>query len=242
MCDELEVSHAVILDSNLQHSVVYQTVKVVEMKTIPAFLVPSQSYTKGVQAILWLLFAMIMASGLNIAATRMVQAAELSDVTIPDTWQVNGQALLLNGIGAREYGLFGTDVYVAGLYLPEKQTNAMQILNATTDKVLHMQYRYGGGSADDAREAWVEYFQDNCKALQCAYPQAAVDQFLAIQRPVLEGDIETYTFTADTVIVTVNQQKKVRIQDATFARLLLACWIGPRPSTDDLKAQLLGLK
>ena len=47
-----------------------------------------------------------------------VQAADVAGVNFPESRDVVGKTLVLNGAGVREYGMFGIDVYAAALYLP----------------------------------------------------------------------------------------------------------------------------
>ena len=53
-------------------------------------------------------------------------AGELAGVTMPDTATVAGSKLMLNGMGLREK--FFIDVYVGGLYLPAKTTDASKAI------------------------------------------------------------------------------------------------------------------
>src|SRR3954470_7001636 len=64
---------------------------------------------------------------LALAVTGGAPAAELEGVTLDDRVQVDGQALELNGIALRTRMFF--KVYVAGLYLPQKATNAQSAID-----------------------------------------------------------------------------------------------------------------
>ena len=58
----------------------------------------------------------------------LASAGELEGVTMPDTLQENGNALVLNGMGLRKF-LF-IKVYVIGLYVPAKVTTVDAMLSA----------------------------------------------------------------------------------------------------------------
>jgi len=47
----------------------------------------------------------------------ITQAADLDGVTLPDTMQLDGSELVLNGMGTRKATMFKVKVYVMGLYL-----------------------------------------------------------------------------------------------------------------------------
>ena len=55
----------------------------------------------------------------------LVSAREIAGVTIPDTAQLSpdGTTLVLNGAGVRRKFFF--KIYVAGLYLPSRQTSSV---------------------------------------------------------------------------------------------------------------------
>ena len=67
-------------------------------------------------------------------------SAELAGVTLPNTTEVAGEILKLNGIGLREK--FWIDIYVAGLYLPSYQKNAQSVINADIPKKLALEFIY----------------------------------------------------------------------------------------------------
>lgn len=167
-------------------------------------------------------------------------AAEKAGVSLPDSRNFAGSELVLNGIGVREYGLLKWDGYVAGLYLPERQNTADAILTMAKPAVLQMRYVRGGGDAADAREVWQGFLRKNCEALACEWPKAAVEQFLAVVPAAVKGNTETYAFYNGSVLFSLNGALLVKVDDATLAKLLLASWIGPKPSSAALKRDLLG--
>ena len=60
---------------------------------------------------------MFFLCGLMVIAPYVAHAAKLGDVQMPDTLQVDGKTLHLNGYGLRKYSIFGIHIYVASLYL-----------------------------------------------------------------------------------------------------------------------------
>jgi hypothetical protein len=73
---------------------------------------------------------LVLASMLNL------HAASLAGVTLPDTAQVGGTTLVLNGLGLRTK--FVVKVYVAGLYLDKKSADADAIIKADAPKQIVM--------------------------------------------------------------------------------------------------------
>jgi Chalcone isomerase-like len=81
--------------------------------------------------------ALVRASGLlglatsfALSATPTVPAigATCGGAEFPDSLSSDGVELLLNGLGVRKATFLNIEVYVAALYLPQKSTNAAQIL------------------------------------------------------------------------------------------------------------------
>jgi len=76
------------------------------------------------------------AFALALTFATPTMARTLEGVTLPDTIQVAGQALVLNGMGLREKVFI--DVYVAGLYLPAKTKSAREAINSDVPKRIEM--------------------------------------------------------------------------------------------------------
>src|SRR5712692_1554 len=102
------------------------------------------------------LTTLVLALGLSAAPAAF--AAELAGVTLPDSVSVNGQTLVLNGLGLRKK-LF-IKVYVGGLYLPARQSNAPAIMASDSPRRMVMHFLYGV-SKDQMCDAWKEGLEDN---------------------------------------------------------------------------------
>src|SRR5262249_16208402 len=85
-------------------------------------------------------------------------AATLAGVQVPDTAQVANTDLVLNGVGLRTKFFF--KIYVGGLYLPQKSTDAVAIVAGTSPNrvLMHMIYEV---SKDQFADAWTDGFKDN---------------------------------------------------------------------------------
>src|SRR3954471_7749433 len=71
-------------------------------------------------------------AGLLAFATFCAGAAEVAGVKLDDRTQVESRELVLNGAGLRKRVVF--NVYVIGLYLPEKKTDPAAVLQLTGPK------------------------------------------------------------------------------------------------------------
>src|SRR5262245_53547794 len=103
---------------------------------------------KALMATLWL------------ALSATAWAGTKSGVTMPDTVQVEGKTLTLNGMGLREATVFNVNVYVAGLYLVNKSNTPDQINGSEQVKRLDLHF-VRDVDRDDITEAWTSGFKKN---------------------------------------------------------------------------------
>jgi hypothetical protein len=165
------------------------------------------------------------------------QAGELAGVTMPDTTQVGDQELALNGMGLRKKAI--VKVYVAGLYLPTKQSDAGKILDADTPRQLVMDFKFGVsgekmcGAWDDCLEGNVANASDQIKAdfkRLCGYMD-----------DMGKGDKMVFTYVpGQGTESSVKGQSKGTIEGKPFADALYSCWIGANPPGEAFKKGLLG--
>ena len=185
-----------------------------------------------------------MARGLTVAAVVVTsiaaaRAAELAGVTMPDSRVIDGTRLTLNGIGLRTYSILGIKIYVAGLYLEHRSSNADTILASPETKVLSIRF-LRDVSAEDAHKSWRNGFANNCRPPECSVDQQDVERFIARVPAVHDGDDSLIVFTEKGARLTINGQLMGDITDPRFARVLLRTFLGPAPPTARLKRELLG--
>ncbi len=183
-----------------------------------------------------------MIRGLMFAAVGSIvlsaaHAANLDGVSLPDTQWSNGKQLLLNGIALRTYSVFNIHIYVAGLYLEHPSHDPDAIMDSPEIKLLDLRFVHDV-DADDARRAWQDGFEQNCKA-PCRLDPSTVRQFIAAVPSIEKGDETTLLFTPSGVAVTTNGRPMGRITDPQFSQTILATFIGA-PPTPRLKRELLG--
>lgn len=168
----------------------------------------------------------------------VANAAELDGVTMPDGKVVNGATMRLNGIGLRTYSMLGIPIYVAGLYLEQRSDDPDTILHSPQAKLLEIRF-LRDVDAKDARQAWRDGLDQNCKS-PCYLDPRGVERFLAAVPAVHTGDKSTLLFTPRGVRITLNGRSMGDIGDPHFAEVMLSTFIGNEPPTPRLKRQLLG--
>jgi Chalcone isomerase-like len=173
-----------------------------------------------------------------IAATSVVHAAELDGVSMPNAQLVDGERLVLNGIGLRTYSIFRVGIYVAGLYLQQRSDDPQAILRSNGMKLLQIRF-LRNVTAAEARVSWRNGFENNCRP-PCHLSAGDVRQFLAAIPDFHKGEQSRLVFTSRGVDVLTDGHLLGRIPDPHFAEVILSTFIGPVPPTPQLKRQLLG--
>jgi hypothetical protein len=186
----------------------------------------------------------MMAAGAVWAAAGMLapapgMAGVLAGVTLPDQVAVEGRTLVLNGMGVREATIFKVDVYVAGLYLEARSSDARQIIASEGPKRLVLQFVRDVGR-DDLVQAWTDGFGKSAGSALAALKDriATLNGWMA---DVKRGDTLAFTqLPGRGIAVEVRGQPKGTIPGADFARALWGIWLGDRPPNPGLKQGLLG--
>lgn len=180
----------------------------------------------------------ISAAALSLLLAVPAGAGTLADVTLPDKAEVKGQSLVLNGMGLRKK--FVIKVYVAGLYLPQKEKNAQKILSGDTPHRMVMSFLYGV-SKDQMCEAWNEGLEANTPNAS-ADVKKAFTTLCSWMEPIDKGKQLAMTYVpGEGTQVEVNGKVKGTIPGAAAADAILATWIGPKPGPgEDFKKALLG--
>ena len=172
-------------------------------------------------------------------APASARAAACEGVTLSDTVQIDGHPLVLNGMGVREATVFNVNVYVAGLYLEARSTDANAILDAESRKFLTLQF-VRNVSRTDIVNTYSESFPRNAGPRMAAL-QDRFRQFLAMLSDVRSGQAMRYTYVPGNGLqVALDNQIRGTIPGADFARVFFSIWLGPNPPNAGLKSGLLG--
>ena len=164
-------------------------------------------------------------------------AATLAGVTLPDTAQVGGTALTLNGLGLRTK--FAVKVYIVGLYLEQKSSDPSAIIKADAPKRIVMQF-VRAVTKNQMTDAFDESFNDNTPDAKKTM-KADIDRLLGAFDPIKEGDQMVFTYVPGTgTTLAINGKDKLTIAGAAFGQVLFSVWLGPKPPNAGLKKGILG--
>lgn len=168
-------------------------------------------------------------------------AATLAGVSLPDSYTVNGQSLVLNGLGLRTLTIFSIRAYVAGLYLTRPSHDAQQILASPEPRVLVLKF-LRSASKERIETQYRAGEAENCGHGGCAASdQTDFERLVAAAPAVVRGDTSTYVFSATGVRVFANDRLIGDFANSDLAYHLLAGFIGSHPPSPELRRRLLGL-
>jgi hypothetical protein len=170
-----------------------------------------------------------------------VRAATLAGVEVPDTLQVDGKPLVLNGVGLRTLTILRIKIYVAALYLPKKSSDARAILASPGPKVVALHYIHSG-SKEQVQDRYREGEKVNCGNGGCdAALQSDFEKLVASALPVREGDITNFVVTERGFRVIFNGRPVVSFTDSRLGNMMIEDFIGAHPPSEDPRAALLGM-
>ena len=172
-----------------------------------------------------------------LASTIDLRPATLNGVTMPDTIQARGYPLVLNGMGVRTK--FGFKVYVAGLYLQQKSSDADAIIKSDAPKRIVLQFTHTV-TKNQMSDTFDESFTDNAPDAKAAL-KIDVDHFLGQLDTVHTGEQMVLTYIPGTgTIFLMNGSEKLTVPGPAFGQLLFSAWLGPKPPNPEMKKGLLG--
>ncbi len=187
-------------------------------------------------------------AGVTVAAlaafgtTAGAQPAEIEGVKLEPTVQVGGTALQLNGAGLRKRAIF--NVYVAGLYVPQKANSAQALLAQKGPRrmVISMLRNV---DADSFSSALNDGLRANLTEAQVAGFKSQIDALNANLKAVGEakkGDVINFEFTpeAGTRVLVNGQPRGGAIPGEDFFAAVLRIWLGDKPVDAALKKGLVG--
>jgi len=168
------------------------------------------------------------------------ERSTLQGVSMARAVKFGDASLVLNGMALRKKAFI--KVYVAGLYLPRKNSDAVEILDADEPRAVVMEF-LRGVSAHQLCDAWDEDLEANTPNASDSI-EKRYETLCAAMEDVEEGDrlIFTYAPRKGTEI-RVRDAAKGTVEGKDFADALFRSWLGPKPGPGkDFKRALLGIE
>jgi hypothetical protein len=166
------------------------------------------------------------------------QTVTRDGVSLPRQVAVEGRELVLNGTATRKK--FIVKVYVAGLYLPTRESDADKILGADEPRRLVMQFVH---DVDKGKmcNAWNEALANNTPAASAELKEQ-FETLCGYMEDIKKGEQFVFTYLPGAgTRIEVKGAAKGTIEGKAFADALFKAWIGPKPGPGEgFKKQLLG--
>lgn len=162
-------------------------------------------------------------------------AANFEGMEFPEQIKVQDQTLVLNGLGPRFATMAKIRVYVAGLYVPAKTSDADELIKSQGSKQLLMKFQRDV-SADQSREAWEKGLEKASKA----YPNIKdrIPQLMSAMSDMKKGEEMMYVFSGDQVEIIVRGGSKGVIKGRDFTEALFTVWLKYPPNKEFAKGLL----
>jgi len=163
----------------------------------------------------------------------MSMAREIAGVSIPETFTLDQEVLVLNGAGLREKFAIGVDVYVSGLYLKKKSSNAIEIINSGEPMAIRLQL-VRNVNAQEFSENTMAGFQESAGNLgiDISTIDREIKQFLAVfSGRISKNDVFDITFSKTggvRVYKNYSRTPAVTIKNMTLKRALFGIWLTHR--------------
>ena len=180
-----------------------------------------------------------LAATLALAVAAPALARSVSGKEFPESVEVGGAKLVLNGAGIRRK--FFLKVYVGGLYLQSPSGDAAGIVAADAPKRVRLVFLRNVSRAD-LKKAYRVGIERNSPDAQVDALVTKLDDLAAALPDVLREGSElavTYVPGEGTTIVT-GDGVRATVQGKDFADAMFRTWLGDRPADGSLKDAMLG--
>jgi hypothetical protein len=164
------------------------------------------------------------------------QAADLAGVKLPDTMEVGGECLPLNGMALGKKFIF--KVYVVALYLPAPAKADEAVVEPDVPKGFVMQF-LRSVKKEKLVQAFKDGFEKNAGP-RVDNAQVQIDRFLAFVRDVKKGDRVTFTYEPGKGSTVTLADETQCFEGKDFADVFLLLYVGPKPPGEEVKKALLG--
>ncbi len=180
----------------------------------------------------------LAAAALALVVATPALARKVAGVEFPDSIDVGGQKLALNGAGIRKK--FIIKVYAGGLYLTQPSHDAAAIVAEDAPKRVRMVF-LRGVSKSQIMNAYREGFEKNSAGPGLKDLLAKLDQIAPAIPNLKEGAEMFVTYVpGEGTTVAAAGGGTATVPGKEFADALFRNWLGRAPADEDLKAAMLG--
>ncbi|MFK8138701.1 MAG: chalcone isomerase family protein [Bdellovibrionales bacterium] len=165
-------------------------------------------------------------------------AGKLRGVELPDTIELDGKKLLLNGMGIRKATILRIKAYVAGLYIEKKSSDRAAISAMKGPKRIELTMLMTL-EKDQLTKAWNDSVLKHCPS-DCSSLQKALGTLNSYMRAVKRKQKLIIDVIDNKTIVTIRGTQKNPIESADLTAAILKVFIGPKEVDEGMAEGLLG--
>lgn len=180
-----------------------------------------------------IIIALICLTLTSVSAQQTIEG-----VTLPATVTVQGETLNLNGGGVREKLWF--NLYVGGLYLKTKSSDANAIITKDESMSIYLEITSKLITSENLTEAIVEGFEKSTNGQQDKIAAEIKQLSDALKEEIVVGNtIELSYKTNVGVLLSKNGKLLTTIKGLEFKKALFGIWVGEKPADKKLKSGML---
>lgn len=180
----------------------------------------------------------IIVTSILLVATGSIQARELKGVPVPEEISIAGRDCKLNGAGVLKWLLFS--IYVAAAWMEEPTNDAQRALDSDQIKRIEATYLVNAPGKDLMRGLGEELAKQPEAVRQTQ--RANHEMFLSFFAEGIRtgGSMRITYVPGKGTEVALNDKVKGVIEGLDFMKSVFAIWLGPNPTTKQIKHALLG--
>lgn len=190
-------------------------------------------------------FLLILCSFLFLVS--IVEARSLGGVDMEESLKEAGNDLILNGAGIRTkfIGIMDKQIYVAGLYLKEKNSDFQKIIDMDENMAIRIKITSKLITSERFKEACEEGFNRTLNGNTASMRQEIDLAYTAFDQKFNVGDV--YDIAYEKGVGTKfsrNGQLITTVKGLDFKKALFGIWIIDNPShkNENLREGMLGMK
>lgn len=164
---------------------------------------------------------------------------DVSGVKVPYYIKTDNQTLVLNGAGVRKK--FHAELYVLGLYLKTRNSDALKIMNADETMAFKMFIVSHLITAGKMKEATDEGFLRSTEG-NIAPIKNEIDQFNTVfKEKIKKGDVFDFIYHTNTgTQIYKNNKLLITIKGYEFKKAMFGLWLYKKLPDTDLRDKLMG--
>jgi hypothetical protein len=183
-----------------------------------------------------LCIALVLLGNIHSVEAQMVN---IEGIDFPQKLTISGAELGLNGGGLREKLGF-LDLYVGALYLPQKSSDATEIVMSDTPMAIRIVIASGLVTRDRFIEALEEGFDNTSVGNYAAQDIERFKEYLSDAFEPNDEILLSY-HPGEGIIISKNREVRGSFTGLPFKQALFAIWLGDKPAQNSLKKRMLGL-